>query len=401
MRWPKLTRRGLFKGVGAATATGAAIGLLPGCTNPEQHEVPEPTVVDADRAIDVLKEYEEVDLELTERDAWALPLGSVLHEADGTWVAVTQAGSSATPMVKGCAFSLEDGSLKEVVPNVMGDTHTVVIYDTRCSDDVYAWVELDYLTHEWTLYAARFNKGALDGTATSLWHADAEYDPPWFACTGNTVLWQVMPSLSGSKTSEKSYCYLWKTGDQNAHAVVESPGRFATEPSISGNQVILSPRVRANEGVYYGVTAYSLEDDLQSIHDQLVLPQSIKPFHATHIGDRFAISIEASYSSGGMFGSMGTYIGAHDGPFVSLAREPSANVAGKDDTFIIKSRASYFVVNTKKATYSILTAANRSVDYGEFPVRVGQSSDFVTFATVKDEASGYPSSVTLRTFKIN
>ena len=97
---------------------------------------------------------------------------------------------------------------------------------------------------------------------------------------------------------------------------------------------------------------------------------------------------------------MGTYIGTSEGPFVSLPREPSANVAGKDDKFIIKSRTSYFVVDVKKATYSILTAANRCVDYGEFPVRVGESSDFVTFATVKNESSGYPDKVVVRSFAL-
>lgn len=400
MRWPKFTRRGFIRGVGAATVAGATIGLLPGCTNPEQEDAPEPMVVESDRAIDILKEYEEVDLQLTERDTWTIPLGSVLHEAEGTWAAVTQAGSSATPMVKGCALSIDEGKLMEVVPKTMGDSHTVVIYDTRCSDEVYAWVELDFLSHEWTLYAARFNKGALDGNATTLWQADANYDPPGFACTGNTVLWQVMPSLSGNKTSEKSYCYLWRNGDQNAQAVVESPGRFATAPSVSGSIVVLTPRVRANKGVYYGVTAYSKDDGLANVVDQLVMPQTVRPFYATRVGDRFAVSIEASYSSGGMFGTMGTYIGTSSGPFASLAREPSSNVAGNNDMFVIKSRTSYFVVDVKKATYSILTAANRSVDYGEYPVRIGQTSDFVTFATVKDEASGYPASVTVRSFKM-
>jgi hypothetical protein len=101
-----------------------------------------------------------------------------------------------------------------------------------------------------------------------------------------------------------------------------------------------------------------------------------------------------------MFGTMGTYIGPSDGPFVRLSREPSANVAGNEDVFIIKSRTSYFVVNVRKATYSVLTAANRCVDYGEFPVRVGESLDFITFATVKDELSGFPSSVTVRSFRL-
>lgn len=400
MRWPKLTRRTFLQTAGVATAAGAAIGVLPGCTNPEQESVPEPMIVDENTAISITEKFEEGELDVKELSAWELPLGSVLHEGAGGWIPVTQAGSSASPMVKGCAFSTEDGSFSEVVSDVMGDSHTVVIYDTRCSDEVYAWVELDYLTHAWTLYAARFSstQGKLDGTATVLWQADADYDPPGFTCTGNSVLWQVMPSLSGEKTKEPSYCYLWKLGDANAQAVVESPGRFAIDPSVSDDVVVLAPRVRAKEGVFYGVTAYSLDNDLSSIVSQLVLPRSVRPFYATYIGNRFALSIEANYNSGGMFGAMGTYIGPSDGPFVRLAREPSANVAGKDDVFIVKSRASYFVVNLRKSTYNILTAANRCVDYGEYPARVGRVNEFLTFATVKDEASGYPAAVVVRSF---
>ena len=400
MRWPSITRRGLFKGIGAAAAIGTTIGVLPGCTNSDQSNVPEPMVVDSDRAINVLEEYEETDLDLSDREAWELPLGSVLHETTGSWIPITQAGSSASPMVKGCALNLSDGKFNEVVPNVRGDSHTDVIYDVRCSDEVYAWVELNILTHTWSLYAARFNNGTLDGTPTTLWQGDQDYDPPGFACVANSVFWQVMPALGGNKTKEHSFCYLWKTGDQNAQAVVESPGRFAIAPSISNDLIILAPRVRVEEGVHYGITAYSLSDNLATTVDQLVLPQTVRPFYATRIGDRFAVSIEASYSSGGMFGTMGTYIGTSEGPFVSLPREPSANVAGKGDKFIIKSRTSYFVIDIKKATYSILTAANRCVDYGEFPIRVGESNDFATFTTVKNESSGYPDMVVVRSFAL-
>ncbi len=398
MRWPSISRRGLFRGAGIAAATGAVVGVLPGCTNPEQQDVPEPLVVDSDKAINVLEEYEEVDLELKETNSWNIPLGSVPHEGTGTWLPVTQTGSSASPMVRGCVLSTEKGEVVEVLHDVRGDNHNTVIFDARCSNEVYAWVELDYLTHEWTLYAASLDNGKLGSDAATLWQANADYDPPGFACVGKRVLWQVMPALGGTKTKEHSFCYLWKLGGDNAQAVVESPGRFAIAPCISGDVAVLVPRVRANEGVYYGVTAYAIDDDLATVVDQLVLPQTIKPFYAVYVGNRFAISIEASYSSGGMFGSMGTYIGPSDGPFVKVPREPSANVAGKGDQFIIKSRTSYFVVDVRKSTYSILTAVNRCVDYGEFPARVGESDDFVTFATVKDEQSGYPSSVTVRTF---
>ena len=398
MRWPRISRRGFIKGTGLAAAAGAAIGVLPGCTNPEQQTVPEPLVVDSEKAINILEEYEEIELDLQEGETWSVPLGSVLHEGNGKLLPVTQAGSSASPMVKGCVFSLENGAMAETLHDVRGDNHTTVIYDARCSDEVYAWVELDYLTHDWTLYASALDKGQMSTNATTLWTANADYDPPGFACTGRKVLWHVLPSLSGTKTSEHSFCYLWELGDENAQAVVESPGRFPAAPCISGNVAVLVPRVRADEGVYYGVTAYSLGDNLATVVDQLVLPQSIKPFYASYVGNRFAISIEANYNSGGMFGTMGSYIGPSTGPFVKLPREPSANIAGKDDRFIIKSRTSYFVVDVRKSTYAILTAANRCVDYGEFPLRVGESEDFVTFATVKDEQSGYPASVTVRSF---
>lgn len=398
MRWPSITRRGFLRGSAAVAVAGAAVSVLPGCTNPEQQDVPEPMVVDTDRAINALEEYHEKDLDFVEQQALTIPLGCVLREASGTWVPATQAGSSAVPMAKGCALSLESGTLSEVVPNVRSDKSTVVIYDVRCSDNVYAWVELDYLTHEWVLYASGFSNGVLDGSATTLWTGSADYDPPGFVCWKKAVIWQITPALSGKKTTEHSFCYLWNLGSENAKSVVESSGRFAIAPSISGDEVILAPRVRAEEGVFYGVTSYTLDDDLSTTTDQLVLPQTVKPFYATRIGDRFAISIEANYNSGGMFGNMGTYIGPSSGPFVRLAREPSANVAGRDDTFIVKSRTSYFVLDVHKETYSILTAANRCVDYGEFPVRVGVTKDFVTFATVKDEASGYPSAVTVRSF---
>ena len=400
MQWPKLTRRGFLRGVGAATVAGAAISVLPGCTNPAQHSVPEPTVVDTDKAVSILDEYEEVELALKERESWDVPVSSVLRESQGNWIPLTQSAESTQSIVKACAFSLEEGKLHDVVLKPTGNEYTTVIFDVRCSDSVYAWSELDIQTHAWKLLAAKFSSGKLDGSPTTLWETDANYDPPGFVCANNSVLWQVTPSVNGEKTSESSYCYLWKTGDNDARRVVESPGRFPIAPSISGSHVILAPRVRADEGVYYGITAYSLDDDLKTIVDQLVLPHAVRPFYATRVGERFAISIEANYSSGGMFGTMGTYIGPGSGPFIRLSREPSANVAGSGDRFIIKSRTSYFVIDTHKATYSVLPAANRCLDYGEFPARVGDTNDFVTYATVKDEASGYPSAVTVRQFRL-
>jgi len=183
--------------------------------------------------------------------------------------------------------------------------------------------------------------------------------------------------------------------------VVESLGRFATSPSVSGNTVTLSPRVRNEEGTFYGITAYSLADDLETIVDRLVMPENVRPFHAVRMGDVFALSVEASYGYGGLLGSMGTYIGTAEGDFASVPLEPFANIAGsKNGLFVVKSRASYYVVDIKNHGYTFLGAADRCVDYGEYPARVGETDTFVTFATIKNPDTGYPASVLVRAFAL-
>lgn len=393
-----MTRRGLLRGLAFAGATTAVVSILPGCSHDDGEAASDPVEVDDSSATNVLDSYSEADLSLSEGSTWSLPLGTVLHVGEGTYVPATRAGASATPMVRACALSTQSGQLSEVVPKPIGKGSNLVIYDVRCSDSVFAWVELDLMDHSWSLYASGFSNGALNGSASTLWQADSDYDPPLFACTGSTVIWQVMPSTSGSKTSEHSTCYLWHSGDSSAKAAVDSPGRFATAPAVSGGAVTLTPRVRADEGTFYGITAYSLDNDMAQTVDQLVMPEGVKPFHAVRINNRFAFSVEASYSSGGLLAGMGTYVGTGSGPFVVLSREPAAEMAGKGDKLIIKSRASYFVIDMSASTYSVLAAANRCIDYGEYPAREGETDTFVTYAAVKDPETGYPASVTVRTF---
>lgn len=400
MRLPRLTRRGFIKTAALGSAAAAAVSVLSGCSHASDEEASDPVVVDEDSAEDILSTFEEVECPLVVENAWELPLGNVLHPADGTWIPVTTAGSSATPMVKASVLSLASGQLAEVVSAPFQEGATKVIYDARCSDYVYAWVELDLATRDWALYAAPFSAGALSGDVRTLWEADANYDPAPFAVSERSVIWQVQPSTSGSKTAENSRCYLWHSGDSEAQAVVESSGRFATSPTISGDAVVLTPRVRADEGVYYGVTAYSLSDDLATRLDQLVMPQGVRPFRATRVGERFLVSVEASYGSGGLLGQMGTYIGTADSGFFRLNREPSEGGCGNGDVVVIKGTASYFVIDLANRQYSTLLATDRSVDYGEYPARAGNCDLFVSFSTVKDADSGYPASVSVRTFRL-
>lgn len=394
--WP-ITRRSLLR---ATAAAGVVATTLSGCESSDDDEVSEPVVVDEDSAESILDTFEQADIAPDVDATWTLPVGNVLHPSEGTWVPVTTAGSSATPMVVGSALSLASGELVEVVSAPVGTDATTVILDVRCSDQVYAWVELDLATRAWTLYAASFSAGALTSDVSTLWQGDADFDPAPLAVSGNMVIWQVQPSASGSRTGESSHCYVWHAGDSQAQAVIESPGRFATSPTLSGDCVVLTPRVRADEGVYYGVTAYSLADDLATRVDQLVMPQTVRPFRASRVGNRFLVSVEASYSTGGLLGQMGTYMGTQSDGFFRLNREPSEGGCGHDDVFIIKSNASYFVIDLAKRQYAVISSADRAIDYGDYPARAGECDLFVTYATVKDADTGYPASVVVRTFRL-
>ena len=118
------------------------------------------------------------------------------------------------------------------------------------------------------------------------------------------------------------------------------------------------------------------------------------------MGDAFAFSIEANYGIGGLLGNMGTYIGSGDGQFVALPREPAADVSGKGGVYLVKTLASHLIIDTNAQTYSTLVAPNRALDFGDYPASMGTTSTFVTFATVKDQDTGYPSSVTVRAWSL-
>ena len=399
-----VSRRGFIKGTAAAAGGAAALTALSSCSKKGDDDGTPPTVVDSSKATYVVGSgsitgsYTAADSTPQASGTWRLPLGATLRPSEGAWKPFVTPGKTATPMVRAGAVSISSGAVLTLVEKARAGGNYVIL-DARCSDSVFAWSEIDLVTRSWKLYAAPMTGSAL-GTVTSLWESDSAWDPPQFTCTSTSVLWYVMPSASGGHVTESSSCYLWKTGSTQATEVVRSPGHFACEPSVSDGVAVLVPRVRASAGRYYGITAYSLSDDLTTVIDQLVLPQSVAPMLATRIDDKFAFSIEANYSSGGLLGQMGTYIGNGSDPFVVVPLEPSADVSGSGGVYVVKTRSSHLVVNTNDKTYSTIAAPNRSVDYGDYPASVGKTSTLVTFATVKDGATGYPSSVTVRSFSL-
>ena len=133
----------------------------------------------------------------------------------------------------------------------------------------------------------------------------------------------------------------------------------------------ISPRVRNDEGVYYGITAIDLTDGNNTKRAQLVLPSSVSPFEAVYMGDTFVFSIEAAYSGVGSLGNMGTYIGNEGGPYLFLSREPLACAAGKKNKYLVKVQASHFLIDTSAKTYGSLLSPDRALEYGDYPVTAG------------------------------
>ncbi len=272
--------------------------------------------------------------------------------------------------------------------------------EAHITDTLMCWVETNNATDDWVLYATTFLGMPIspnDAAIVKLDEGDADWLPPQVAVWGSTVVWQRMPDPLGPYVRDSSHAFRWSLGSSEATDIWTSPGRFGCPPDINQGVLTIAPRVRADEGVYYGITAIDLSDGKQI--DQTVLPVSVKPFRATRIGNDFAFSIEANYGYGGLLGKMGYYFGSSDGPWDYVAREPSAQVSYVNGRYIVRSQLAYFVID-QRGWFSQISAADRCVDYGDYPASSGTTATFVTYTKVKNESTGIPEYVAVRRFAI-
>lgn len=394
-----VSRRTLFKGGAAATAALTVISLV-GCDSDGEGSAVsgEPQVItDDSKIINIIDDFENVDNTLTPQLSWDVPLGTVPFHCEGAWAALLEAPASARAINTLGIISLASGSRATLVPEpIKGKTYG--FHDVRCSEQVYAWIEMDYATGDWVLLAQELENGVLVGEPVELDDGTTDWEPARFTVTGNSVIWQKMPFASGAKRAEYSHCYLWSVGSLKGKDLYESPGRFATWPRVSDGYLTIAPRVNASEGTFYGLTALDLQNN-NKVAAQLVMPETVSPFEAVYMGSSFAFSVEANYGYGGGLGNMGTFIGNAGGPFTYLSREPLACVAGNGTRYLIKAQSSHFVVDTEAQTYAVLAAPDKSLDFGDYPASEGTTDRFLTYATVRGD-DGLPAAVQLRVFSL-
>lgn len=386
--------------MGGAAASAAT--LLAGCskkTGTSDDAAGEPQVIkDDSKIVSITEEYEAVDIDLKPTASWTLPLGTLLYYCDGGYAAAMMAPASALHANTLGVFNMGDGSLTTLIDDpVEGSGYA--FYDVRATDSVFAWVEMNYANSSWKLYAQTLSGAALTGNAVELDRGGEDYDPPLFTAFDSSVIWCKMPSTGGNKTGSDSYCYRRSLDESKAEAIWKSTGRFATAPRVSDGILTISPRVRNDEGVYYGMTAIDLTDGNNTKRAQLVLPSSVSPFEAVYMGDTFVFSIEATYAGVGGLGNMGTYIGNEGGPYQFLSREPLACAAGRKGKYLVKVQSSHFLIDTSAKTYGSLLSPDRALEYGDYPATAGKSNTFLTYATVRN-SQGIPETVTARLFSL-
>lgn len=359
--------------------------------------------VDADGNVNIINTFEDLIESTTYEPAasYTLPVGCNVYADCETRAAVVQANQGARPFtVVGC-LDYATGEYTVVIPQpITGSDYAPS--EARCTETLMAWVEVNNATDAWVLYAVPFGGQIIDANSpglVKLAEGDGEWLPAQFDVAGTTVVWQVMPDPSGSYVTSYSHAYLWTLGAYEGTEVYESPGRFACEPNISAGILTIAPRIKPDQGVYYGLKAIDL-DHGRTIVDEQEMPISVRPFRATRIGDTFAFSVEANYGYGGLLGNMGYYIGRGGGPFDYVAREPSAQVNYVGGRYIVKSQLSYFVIDLERKTYARIAAASGCVDYGDYPATAGTVSQFVTYTAVKDSSTGIPNSVLVRLFTL-
>lgn len=360
--------------------------------------------VDEDGNVHVINAFTDIISETSyQPDAsFTIPLGCNVYADCDTRAVTVQANEGCRPLtVVGC-LTYETGEYTVVLPSpVSGSSYAPS--EARCTETLLAWVEVDNATDDWAFYAVPFDGSPVDVDTpglVKLGEGDADWQPPLFAVSDSTVVWQVMPDTSGSRTSEYSHAYSWVLGDSEGVEIYESPGRFACTPNISAGVLTIVPRVNPDAGTYYGITAFDMTRDMEQV-DQLVLPVSVRPLFATRIGDNFAFSIEADYGYGGLLGSMGYYIGPGEGPYHYVVREPSAQICYVNGRYVVKSQLSYFVIDLAGETYATIGSASSCVDYGDYPATAGTVDRFVTYVAVKDSSTGIPNGVLVRIFSLS
>ncbi len=388
---------------GLGLAGSSTLLSLGACSKKLEEQVDQPLVIDKSEYNNLL-DFTNIDPDFKLLHTADLPLGSVLHMSAERYVAVLERSTEQMTISHLGVFDSNTAQYHRVLDKPQRAEEgrlSYSLYDVRCSDSLMAWIEINYESYDWALYAASLDEGVLSKEVVQLVEGNKDIMPPEFIVYQNSVVWQEIPHPDGAKKTENSKAFLWNQGAQEAGQLISSNGQFGCRLHISGSVLSLCPRQKIDESNYYVIYAYDLAAQNKELA-RLVMPKNVRPTTALYADGKFCITIEASYNYGGLLGHMGSYVGTglEGEKFYACLREPYTAISMVKDRVLIKNRASILVFDLSDQTYFRLAASNNALDWGEFCAQPGLSSKVVSYSTVKSEKNGLPEKVVVRVFEV-
>ena len=387
-----LTRRTLLYGaLGAGVVAGAGYGINSFMKKRQAENAPNVLSVPTS-AVTVSTDLTEIenDGSVYLYAYMNMPYGTLMWSNDDEYAALLLPTETGSPLTQVGLLRLSSGYYFTVLTQAVGAKAGYDIYDVRANKQGLVWTEVDTLEGIWRIYSAPHTDGTL-GEPVLLEEGDSEWETPTIAIVGNRAFWQILPSLSGSKTGELSRVKSAELGSSEASEVYTSLGRMSTPIYALDDAIVITPR-NDTDSVHHELTlinAQSLEAT-----EKMLLPTNMKPLEAGYGKTGFMFSFDGIYSYGDGIANLGTYVpktdarGANhsDALWFHFARTPSAPPCWCGNRLLVKSTRSVCCINLQENSYFLIEANDASENYGEYLASTGNRKLVVTYANINDKS---------------
>lgn len=387
-----LSRRGFLYGaigVGAiALAAGGTVLVKSLGGSDDVEDIPDTLAVPTS-AVTESTDLLEVDAanHLAVVGEFILPYGTLLWSSnDAVAACLIPNAEGSSPLTRVGLLYFNSGSYPIMLDGAVSTEKGFEIYDVRANETGMVWTEANIVQGIWRIFTASMRDGVL-GEAVLVDQGDSEWETPTIAIADNYAFWQVLPSLSGTKTTEDSLFKRARIGNSESEVVYSSTGRMSTPPYALKDSVVITPRVNTS-GVYHQLTLIDATE--ATVRDRMVIPQSMKPLEAGYGTTGFNFTFDGIYNYGDGIANLGTYTpmethSAQDYQGLSWfhhAKNPSAAPCWCGKYFLVKSTMQVLGFDFAEGSYFILNVDTGSDDYGDYLGSTGTNETAVTYANI-------------------
>lgn len=338
-------------------------------------------------------------------DVAQLKTGTQLFSSGANLAAAFMTGETASPLSTAQLVDYAGEKSYDVLPRAISADSGFEIYGAYASDTMLAWVESNYLTSEWKIYAADIattqnSKQLRDddgiyytkttneysiGEAVQVGAGTIDIQTPNVCVIGNNIYWIEQPPADSSSKNTTDSLLKVSAGRSAATTIYTSHGRFNAGIEVSKDILTVMPRAQSSSNVYYQMTAISSSSS-QVVATQ-VLPRSFAPSSAIYMANNFAFCIGASYNYGGGIANVGTYYPATDGKWIRLTRQPVTAPGLCQGWLYSKSGGRTAFVDIANKRYFTVNAPSNAQDYGDYSVCKGEIDALYNYSSISNAST--------------